>query len=284
MGKFNRKLAARKAIQVASQVRATVGVSQHEPICVYDVCDRRGVTVRFNDINMEGMYQKGEIPRIHLSSKRPMVRRAFNCGHELGHHEFGHGSHIDEMRSDDPSWEDEEEFLANTFSSHLLMPLLGVRAAFNLRNIKPDTASPLQLYDVSGDFGVGYETLITHLSVGLNQISASKAKGLRKHTPQRIREELICEKVPEPLIFAGQVRSNQLIDTEVGGLLLLPHGTEIEGERFKHLRDVEHGALYKAESPGISRLENDHWSAFTRVSRSQYIGLAKYRHLEEVEG
>jgi hypothetical protein len=54
-----------------------------------------GVTVRFNNINMEGMYQRGAPPRIHLSARRPLSRRTYNCAHELGHHVFGHGSSIE---------------------------------------------------------------------------------------------------------------------------------------------------------------------------------------------
>jgi hypothetical protein len=38
-----------------------------------------GVTVRFNNINMEGMYQRGAPPRIHLSARRPLTR-----GHRRG--------------------------------------------------------------------------------------------------------------------------------------------------------------------------------------------------------
>ena len=67
-----------------------------------------GIVVRFNNINMEGMYQRGLPPRIHLSARRPLPRRAYNCAHELGHHVFAHGSSIDELREDAKaqSWED----------------------------------------------------------------------------------------------------------------------------------------------------------------------------------
>jgi FixJ family two-component response regulator len=70
--------------------------------------------VRFNNINMEGVYRRGLPPRIHLSARRPLPRRAYNCAHELGHHVFGHGSSIDELREDAKAqpWEDPKEFLA----------------------------------------------------------------------------------------------------------------------------------------------------------------------------
>ena len=88
------------------------------PICIYGLCETLGVAVRFNNINMEGMYQRGVPPRIHLSARRPLPRRAYNCAHELGHHVFGHGSSIDELREDAKAqpWEDPKEFLADTFA------------------------------------------------------------------------------------------------------------------------------------------------------------------------
>ena len=67
------------------------------PLCIYKLCETHGVTVRFVDVNMEGMYQRSAAPRIFISSLRPVARRAFNCAHELGHHLFGHGSTVDQL-------------------------------------------------------------------------------------------------------------------------------------------------------------------------------------------
>ena len=88
-----------------------------QPICIYRLCEVLGVTVRFNNINMEGMYQRSVPPRIHLSALRPLPRRTYNCAHELGHHVFGHGSSIDELREDAKQhpWEDEKEFPGRHF-------------------------------------------------------------------------------------------------------------------------------------------------------------------------
>jgi len=41
---------------------------------------------------MEGMYYRGDPARIVIGARRPLSRRNFTCGHELGHHIFGHGS------------------------------------------------------------------------------------------------------------------------------------------------------------------------------------------------
>ncbi|WFU14462.1 ImmA/IrrE family metallo-endopeptidase [Bradyrhizobium sp. CB3481] len=95
---FNGRALATQAMQAALPTPAKVKLDQISPICIYGVCQSMRVQVRFNNINMEGMYQKRISPCIHLSARRPLARRAFNCAHELGHHVFGHGSSIDELR------------------------------------------------------------------------------------------------------------------------------------------------------------------------------------------
>ena len=97
---FDRRSLANHAMQTAIATRAKAKLDHHGPICIFGLSETLGVTVRFNNINMEGMYQRGSPPRIHLSARRPLARRVYNCAHELGHHVFGHGSSIDELRED----------------------------------------------------------------------------------------------------------------------------------------------------------------------------------------
>lgn len=76
-----------------------------------------------NDINTEGIYATRPKPMILISSLRPLSRRAFTCAHELGHHFFGHGSTIDELKEESESVDFQpHEFLADTFGGFLLMP------------------------------------------------------------------------------------------------------------------------------------------------------------------
>ena len=56
---FNRRALATQAMQAAIATRAKAKLDQHGPICIYGLSDTLGVTVRFNNINMEGMYQRG---------------------------------------------------------------------------------------------------------------------------------------------------------------------------------------------------------------------------------
>ena len=176
---------ATQAMQTAAATRAEAGVGQAGPICIYAVCETLGVTVRFNNINMEGMYQRGAQPRIHLSARRPLPRRAFNCAHELGHHKFRHGTSIDELREDAKSnpWEDSKEFLADTFAGFMLMPTIGLRRAFQARGWAPATATPAQMFTIACEFGVGYNTILTHLSASMNMLPYGRAKILNALHP-----------------------------------------------------------------------------------------------------
>ena len=149
-----RRTLAQQAVRAAVTVRAEAKLDQHSPICIYELCERLGVRVRFNDINMEGMYQRGTPPRIHLSAHRPLPRRVYNCAHEFGHHIFGHGSAIDQLREEakEQSWEDPKEFLADAFAGFTLMPITGLRRAFAARGCTPETATGAQLLTVACEF------------------------------------------------------------------------------------------------------------------------------------
>ena len=112
-----------QGMQASIAARTRAGADLKSPICVYALCEAHGVTVRFNDISMEGMYDRSPKPRIHLSALRPLARRAFTCAHELGHHVFGHGSTIDELRDDHAKNAERPpaEIIADAFGAFVLM-------------------------------------------------------------------------------------------------------------------------------------------------------------------
>jgi Zn-dependent peptidase ImmA (M78 family) len=282
---FNRRVLATRAMQAAITTRAKAKLDQHGPICIYGLCEMLSVVVRFNDINMEGMYQRGAPPRIHLSARRPLARRAYNCAHELGHHVFGHGSSIDELREDakDHPWEDPKEFLADTFAGFALMPIIGLRRAFASRGWTAETATAGQVFTVACDFGVGYGTLLTHLSAGVNMISRSRATALQRVTPRALRADILGALAREPLIVADRHRTRPTLDAEVNTLLLLPSGTEVSSDSLAHEHDLVSGRLFRAVHPGIVQAcaDSGAWTVFVRIAPEAYVGLAQYRHLED---
>ena len=92
---------AKRALEKSLEIREEYGYDFRSPLCVYELADRARVTVRFvDDVSMEGVYASLAKPKILISSLRPAGRRAFTCAHELGHHFFGHGSTIDELKED----------------------------------------------------------------------------------------------------------------------------------------------------------------------------------------
>ena len=282
---FDRRSLANQAMQAAIATRAKAKLDQHGPICIYGLSETLGVTVRFNNINMEGMYQRGSPPRIHLSARRPLARRVYNCAHELGHHVFGHGSSIDELREDakEHPWEDPKEFLADAFAGFTLMPSIGLRRSFATRGWTPETATAAQMFTIACDFGVGYGALLTHLSVGVNMISRARAAALRRVTPKALRADMLGALTPEPLIVADRHRAGPTLDAEVRMLILLPLGAETTGASLSHERDLSDGRLFRAVRPGIVQASADSgaWTTFIRIAPEAYVGLAQYRHLED---
>ncbi|HJU18079.1 MAG TPA: ImmA/IrrE family metallo-endopeptidase [Stellaceae bacterium] len=286
---FNRRALATQAMQAAAATRAKAKLDQVSPICIYGLCETLGIPVRFNNINMEGMYQRGLPPRIHLSARRPLARRAYNCAHELGHHVFGHGSSIDELREDAKAqpWDDPKEFLADTFAGFILMPIIGLRRAFSVRGWTPETATPVQIFTIACEFGVGYATLLTHLSAGVNMLSRGRAVALRRVTPKALRMDILGTLTPEPLIVADRHRTAPTLDAEVKTLLLLPPGAEVTGGGLAFKRDLAAGRLFRAVKSGIFQASAGDWAVFVRTAPIQknepygYVGLAQYRHLEE---
>lgn len=283
--RLDRRRLAEQAMNAAITTRVRTGCDQVSPVCVYDLSGRLGVKVAFNDVDMEGMYQRGRPPRIHLSALRPLVRRTYNCAHELGHHVLGHGSTIDELNRHKAlgAWDVPEEYMADTFAGYLLMPALGLENAFVVRGWKPALATASQLYRIACQFHVGLRTLVTHLHFGAGLISRQRFDELRRATPKAVRAELLGELTASPLVVADPHYAARTVDVEVGGLALLPASAVASGPAMTFVRELPTGRLFRAERPGIAQLltPDGSWAAFGRVCRERYVGRAEFRHLED---
>jgi Zn-dependent peptidase ImmA (M78 family) len=274
-----------QGMQASIAARTKAGVDLKTPTCIYNLCEAHNVTVRFNDINMEGMYDRVPKPRIHVSVLRPLARRAFTCAHELGHHVFGHGSTIDELRDDQAknAARPPNEVLADAFAAFALMPTLGMREAFTKRGIDPNRATAIEMYAIACNFGVGQATLVNHLTYGIGMINPVQRAQLGRITPKMIRTELLGETVSEPLTVADQHWNSPTLDMEQGALVLLPAGVVVDTALLMPERDLAAGRLFRATNSGITRvvIPGTSWATYVRVARRQYVGLARFRHLEE---
>jgi Zn-dependent peptidase ImmA (M78 family) len=277
----------KKALLKADEIRMQLQKDMFESINIFDSCKTLGLSVRFVEINMEGMYLVQEDqtqPTIVLSSLRPFPRRCYTCGHELGHHVFNHGSRIDGLSdSEEPSpSNDSDEFLVDSFAGALLMPVAGIQAEFAKRNWSPQTASPIDFYAICSIFGTGYQTLIVHCRSN-KMITESRAVALLKVKPARIFKDLFTSSTENShfKVFDGKSELS-VIDLEVSNYIVLPSNFVVEGNHLQEFQLTPIGTGYVAKKPGIVRVaSNDGFTNFfVRIQNCRYVGLAENRHLE----
>lgn len=282
-----RRRLAKDALMKALRLRRDRGISPEAPLCPYDLADDLGIEVRFMDLpSLEGVYSKWPEPVIVVSSLRPPGRQVYTCGHELGHHVYGHGFRIDELLADEDSEPvEDEEFLANCFAGFLLMPKGAITSGFTSRGWNPESSTPMQVYTVAGWLGVGYETLVTHLRASLGLLNSARAKSLRKISPKSIRAELLGRACQGNLVVVDPWWSGRAIDLQVGDLVLAMPRALSEKPCIDLVRSDHQGTLLQAVLPGLGRIchPDSGWSAFVRVSRRGYVGRGIFRHEEEVE-
>lgn len=281
---------ARKAMLKADEVRDRFDIPPESAVNVFDLCGEKfspPVLVRFTDIkSMEGLYLNQAQPEIWLG-ERPLVRRTFNAAHELGHHVFGHGSTVDELRAEGESARsfEPDEFLVDTFAGFLLMPRIAVLNAFVRRGWKIEPADPEQFFVVSCSLGVGYETLVSHCFFSLNLIAEPDYRQLiKKPGLPAIRRAMLGNLAPARLLVVDVHHTLESIDTEVGTGVLLPEGTECEGAALADPVDMPRGRLFTAAASGTARVFVPGWAAFIRIMQDKYHGLGRFRHFPREEG
>lgn len=276
---MDRKALMRQGVQTAANLRDKLEFDQFDPIDPYRATELLGLKVVFLESSMEGFYFKSG--RILLSSLRPVPRRAFTCAHELGHHIFGHGSTIDQLQEDDRVDSDKpEEILANAFAAFFLMPSVGLRGAFSRRGWKPATATPIQIFTVACQYGVGYRTLINHLSYTLGELSAAHRKDLGRSTPQKIREDLLEESY-DALVLVDEHNQAASFELEKGAAILLPQRVQISGNAIQHVGSVDDRELYQAVRRGRVKATGIKVPFEVRVMPKEYQGAASNRFLED---
>lgn len=275
---------AEQALQKAAEIRDRLDYDLLAPVCVYRLSEELGVEVQTIDVSMEGLYhtRANQKPRILLGAERPLGRRVFTCGHELGHHVFEHGDSFDEVQRGFGPRDTFEpnEFLADVFSGYLLMPKLGIIAAFRRRGWNPEQPSPVQAFVVACEFGVGYTTLVHHMTWSLRLLSRSRSEALRQWRLPSIRERLLGRPSTAPLWVVDRLGERPAHDVEVGMEILLPKAAISESDALQPLGPTRRGRLYRAVHRGIHRVydpESD-WAVFIRVADQAWVGRYRFRH------
>jgi len=114
-------------------------------------------------------------------------------------------------------------------------------------------------------------------------ISQSQRDRLGRITPKMIRTELLGEAVSTPLTVVDQHWTSPTLDLEQDALVLLPTGVVVDISMLAPERELASGRLFRAAKCGITRvaIPGTPWATYVRVAPRQYVGLARFRHLEE---
>lgn len=275
------------ALRKAFETRRRLAVSREQPVNVFDACAAIGVEVRFLDCpSLEGMYCRDPRTAIVLPSTRhrPPGRVVFTCAHELGHHELGHGTSVDEYL--DAGTADQrrspEEVAADVFAAHLLMPRQAILAAAQVGNLDIKGMTPEQAFLMAGQFSVGYSALLGQLTFGLQLMPRERFEELKRHQPKAIRTVLYPPSATTGLFVLHDDYPYAAVDMEVGDFLLAPAPVAIDATLLASRPRHAHSAVWEAACVGQERLSlaNGREVAI-RVSRRGYVGAWRYRFLPE---
>jgi len=272
-----------EALRRSHEIRRNAGFEPKVAINPFDFAASQNIQIKFVDIpSLEGMYVD-DPQSILIGAHRPISRQTFTCAHELGHYYYDHGEHIDTCLDSPDYASDEEEFIADCFASFFLMPRQAIDLQAKYREIDWDSATPVELYKLACWFGVSYSALLNHLCFNLRKLSWEDRDRFDKLERNKIYFEITQVPLKSHLVPVDRFWDGRTIDISVGEYVLVQGTTELSGDFLSKLSDIDSGQLFQAASQGIcNMLSSDKgWSVHVRVSRQNYVGLGKYRHLEE---
>lgn len=277
---MNKRELALQAVREASRLRTAHKIPPTEGLCPFDLGRTLGISMRMVSIpSLEGMYSPDPTLAIVIGSERPIARRRYTCGHELGHHVFGHGYRIDELEEKNSDPTSPEEYLAQRFSAALLMPKILIDATFTKRGWKVSDLVPEQFFIVAQELGVGYGTLITNLEINTNQLTRANATKLRQVALPEIRKSVAGYAVAFDVFHLTGPCARPKLDVEIGDILIFPN-VKIDGPSIQQASQAGH---YTAINAGICKVSfSSGGITEVRVGRRGFIGLAHFRYLEEV--
>ena len=278
MEKIKATLVTTKALKVRKQ---HLGADPHQPICPYALCEAMGIDVRFVNIpSFEGMYIADE-NLILISADRPEGRKRFTCAHEIGHHVLGHGTVIDEILESGSNKEEEDE--ADYFASVILMPASAVTRSLQRYRKGAEGLISNDIYILSQYFGVSYQAFLNHICFNLRLINYTQYQNLKKANLKDTRKAICGITTNNQVVSVGSWWEEKAIDIEVGDYIVSPSKLEVDGPSILEEVSESQPHTYRAVSPGITRVHDQEWSSFLKISRHKFQGLYQYKYDEDCE-
>ena len=287
MNIHTRKELVLKAAAHAESVRIKCNIGRTAVVDPIQVAEQRGCEVRYLSLaSLEGVYAPTPRPVIVLGSERPAGRRAYTCMHELGHHEFKHGMRVEEIKyGKSHRFKDPDEFLADMFAATLLMSQASIHCSLKERGLNTKKIEPIQIFRLASFFGVGYSTLIDHMTLTLGLLSQQQREYLKQTKPKEIKALFGCSPQSE-VVLVDEYWKSRTVDMEIGDILVLHQGTVVEDStRMTQLEIIDGQPIFKAVSRGYLRAfhKSNDWAVNIRIAPKQYEGLARYRFLVDPE-
>ncbi len=190
----------REAVLAAEDVLADLDLADGTKIPIFDLIEDRGIWLSFQPLErLLGVYQRiGDVAGVAINVARPLAMQRFTAAHELGHHELGHESHVDDETSIEGSSNDPQELQAQTFAASLLMSELAVEAHLERlgRDLRRPALDPLDIYNLSVELGVSYTAAVTQLRT-LSRITQATADIAYKVAPLTLKQTLLGGRRPD---------------------------------------------------------------------------------------
>jgi predicted secreted protein len=191
----------REAVLHAEMVIADLDLEPGDRVPVFELIEDRGIWLSFDPMEeLLGVYQRiGDTAGTSINSARPLTLQRFTAAHELGHHELGHTSSLDDAATIERSFSsDPRELQAQTFAASLLMSELWVEARLEHRG--HDTTHPaldaLDVYVLSAELGVSFTAAVTQLRT-LHKLSQTTADQLYRIRPLALKQQLLGGRKPD---------------------------------------------------------------------------------------
>jgi hypothetical protein len=169
------------------------------------------------------------------------------------------------------------------------MPRPAVEEALQLRGWATHTVDEFQAATIASVFGVGYTTLIDHMTHSLELLSIPVAEALKRRPLPQIKESIIGFRTNSYVCVVDSQWPSLPIDLNIGDhVLFLDNGSPVP-PRFCNPDVLKQragvacaGTLWEAQSQGQTRAELPNGvSTVVRVKKRDFVGLAKWQYLAE---